>query len=259
MTLFFNSRATKISPKKSIKPLLISLLLALFNSSSSLADNNTTPLKAFSAEYSAILNGSSVSGSAVRQLEFNPEGQAVFSFKAKVNLAKLHEESLLSWNQCTPVPLAYQRSLRVFFRNKKQSIQFDQDKLKAHYDDGKKSGHADIPAQTLDRISLQLALRCDLQKGKQQGNYTVFDRNKLKTYQFKVVGDEIIDTPIGKLQATKVQLQRKNKNRQTWLWFSKQHDYLLVKLKQEEPGGGNKPSSSNELEITISKLDRHTH
>lgn len=229
---------------------LISLLLALpafANEANSASPSHKQTLKAFTAKYSAILNGSSVNGTAVRQLQFRPNGQATFSFMARVNIAKLTEESLLGWDQCTPVPQTYQRSLRVFFRNKKQSIHFDQNKLQANYTDDKKSGQADIPAKTQDRISLQLALRCDLLNGKQQGSYTVFDSNKLKTYQFKVTGEEIIDTPIGKLTATKVQLQRENSDRQTWLWFSKQHDYLLIKLKQSE-------SSSESLEITISEF-----
>lgn len=230
--------------------ILISLLPAipaLASEAGAISPPQKQTLKAFTAKYSAILNGSSVNGTAVRQLQFGPNGQATFSFKAKVNIAKLAEESLLGWDQCTPIPHTYQRSVRVFFRNKKQSIHFDQSKLQAYYKGDKKSGQADIPANTQDRISLQLALRCDLLNGKQQGSHTVFDRNKLKTYQFKVIGEDIIDTPIGKLAATKVQLQRENKDRQTWLWFSKQHDYLLVKLKQSE-------SSSKSLEITISEL-----
>jgi len=237
--------------------LLLSLLLPLHSSASEPSPNSKEftssstshlPLKAFTAKYSAVLNGSKVRGSATRQLINNANGESIFSFNAKVNIAKLAEESLFHWNQCTPIPKAYNRSLRVFFRIKKQSIQFDHQKLKVQYTYDKKSGEADIPENTLDRISLQLALRCDLKQGKYEGSYAVFDRKRVKEYQFKTLGEEEIETPIGKLLATKVQLLRKNKNRQTWLWFSKQHDYLLVKLKQNE-------SSSENLEITISEIE----
>lgn len=242
--------------------LLLTLLLLIFllpfhssaseptlNDKKSISSSTTQQaLRAFTAKYSAVLNGSKVRGTAIRRLIYNASGESIFSFTAKVNIAKLAEESVLSWNNCTPIPKAYTRSLRVFFRNKKQSILFDHKKNEVQYTYGKKSGGASIPENTLDRISLQLSLRCDLKQGKHEGSYYVFDRNKIKNYQFKVLGDEEIETPIGKLLATKVQLLRKNKDRQTWLWFSKQHDYLLVKLKQNE-------SSSENLEITISEIE----
>jgi len=238
--------------------LLFSLLLPLHSTASEIsllnekgiADSSTfqQPPKAFTAKYSAVLNGSRVRGSAIRQLINKANGESIFSFKAKVNIAKLAEESVILWNQCTPISKAYNRSLRVLIRNRKQSIQFDHQKLKVQYTYDKKSGIADIPVNTLDRIALQLSLRCDLKQGKREGSYSVFDRNKIKNYQFKVLGEEEIETPIGKLLTTKVQLLRKNKDRQTWLWFSKQHDYLLVKLNQNE-------SSSENLEITISAIE----
>lgn len=213
------------------------------------ADINEPLIKAFTAKYTAILDGSPVRGSAIRQLSYLPNGQANFSFTARVNLASLLEESQFNWNACTPVPDTYIRSLRVFIRNKKQSLDFDHQKLVVNYQYGKKSGQAKMPGNTFDRISMQLALRCDLIKGNSNGRYTVFDRNKLKTYQFKVLGKETIDTPIGKLETTKVELVRENKDRQTLLWFSNNHNFLLVKLQQNE-------SSSSDLEITISEVNK---
>ena len=68
-------------------------------------------------------------------------------------------------------------------------------------------------------------------------NYTVVDGKQVKNYQFKVVGTETLETPIGQLTTVKVARVRENNARETIFWLSPEHDFLLVQLRQSEPDG----------------------
>jgi len=60
---------------------------------------------------------------------------------------------------------------------------------------------------------------------------------KLKQYRFEVVGEETLDTPLGKVTTIKVRRkENNNEEREIYAWFAKDFQYLLVRLQQEENG-----------------------
>ena len=97
-----------------------------------------------------------------------------------------------------------------------------------------------LPANTLDKLSYQLQLRQDLsnQRDIQQQQYTIADGGRLKHYRFETQGEEILSTPVGKLNTIKVKRIREHDSKRiTYLWLAKDWDHLIVRLRQKERDG----------------------
>ncbi len=69
--------------------------------------------------------------------------------------------------------------------------------------------------------------------------YQVMDGDEIDTYDFRVLGEERVDTVVGSVDAIKVERVRDptQSKRITILWFAKDWDYLLVRLQQVEKDG----------------------
>ncbi|MBF0470287.1 MAG: DUF3108 domain-containing protein [Gammaproteobacteria bacterium] len=84
-----------------------------------------------------------------------------------------------------------------------------------------------------DRLSYQWQLRQDLKTGKKRMEYRVVDGDELKTYTFTVVGEERLK--IGSKKVATVAVERIADNgRETRFWCAIDHDYLLVKIMQDD-------------------------
>jgi F420-0:gamma-glutamyl ligase-like protein len=70
-------------------------------------------------------------------------------------------------------------------------------------------------------------------------SYQVVDGDEIETYDFRVLGEEVVSTQAGQVDAIKVERVRDptQTKRQTMLWFAKDWDYLLVRLHQVEKDG----------------------
>ena len=72
-----------------------------------------------------------------------------------------------------------------------------------------------------------------MRAGRDDLEFAVFDRMRLRSFQFKVGGLEIIDTPMGSIEA--VRIERINqKRRKTTLWFAPKMDFMPVKIVQND-------------------------
>lgn len=99
---------------------------------------------------------------------------------------------------------------------------------------GNKTGKVTLKGGEFDGVGYQLQLRCDLMNGVSPMIYPVVERNDIDKLEFQVVGEEELETSLGKLNTVVVKRVRNNSNRITTLWFAKDLDYLMVKLLQEE-------------------------
>ena len=65
------------------------------------------------------------------------------------------------------------------------------------------------------------------------------DGDEIETYDFRVLGEEVVRTAAGLIDAIKVERVRDptQSSRKTILWFAKDWDYLLVRLHQVEKDG----------------------
>jgi hypothetical protein len=99
---------------------------------------------------------------------------------------------------------------------------------------GNKTGVVPLQDGEFDNLNYQLALRCDLIAGKTTFMYPVVDRDEVDHLEFKIMGEEVLETKLGKLNTVVLKRVRNNNNRITTLWFAKDRDYVMVKLLQEE-------------------------
>ena len=127
----------------------------------------------------------------------------------------------------------YSYQKKVFINKSQLSTVFDWIKKHA-ITSGNKTGKVSLTGGEYDNLNYQLALRCDLMAGKNEFIYPVVDRDEVDRLEFKIMGEETLETKIGKVNAVMVKRVRNNNNRITTLWFAKDKDYVMVKLLQEE-------------------------
>ena len=98
---------------------------------------------------------------------------------------------------------------------------------------------AEQPAPT-DRLAVQLILMTALANGRQPETYPVVDKGRIKTYEFRYLGREALDTAIGMVDTVVVERRRGDSSRITTTWFAADHDYLPVRVEQRKTGKDDK-------------------
>lgn len=94
-----------------------------------------------------------------------------------------------------------------------------------------------IPAGTLDRASIELALMRDAAVNPARSlTYSVVDKGALKTYRFEPAGNREIKVPAGKFKCLEYRRGRKSDKRATSLCLAPEADYLPVYATHSEKG-----------------------
>lgn len=190
----------------------------------------------FNAVYKAEYGSLTIT--ATRSLQRLSDNSMELRFAAKSWLARIEEVSQFQWNtegQLVPKRYHYQRS--GLGRDRQALLNFDWQNQKVVNNVQNKPWSMDLPQAALDKLSYQLQLRHDLINDKQNMSYKIADGGRLKTYDFKVLGEETLSTPLGQLNAVKVERIRKNAKRTTHLWLAKDWNHLVVRIRQTEKNG----------------------
>lgn len=82
----------------------------------------------------------------------------------------------------------------------------------------------------LDKLLYQYSIMLDLRDGKDELVYRIADGGKEKVYVFETLGEEYIETPLGKLRTIKLERRRSDSDRQSIFWSAPEMNYLPVKL-----------------------------
>ncbi len=90
---------------------------------------------------------------------------------------------------------------------------------------------------TLDKLLYQYLIMLDLESNKLPLSYIIADGGKEKIYDFELLGEEVIKTPLGDLQTLKITQHKLNSDVQTTLWCAKDINYLPVKVEHIEHDG----------------------
>lgn len=90
----------------------------------------------------------------------------------------------------------------------------------------------ELGAGMVDRLLIQLVIMRDIAAEALPTTYTVVDRNEVKIYELKVIGDEMLPTPAGQFDTVKVRRQRPGSSRATMIWAARDLNYLPVKMVQ---------------------------
>ncbi len=196
-------------------------------------------LQSFSASYTADWKQLPFSGKAERSLKEQDDGTWKLDFSASMLVASLNETSWLNLVNGDIQPSKYRYSRSGLGKSKKIKQEFDWQTQRATGSDRGKPINRTLIQGVQDKSSYQLALQRDVADGKTSMSYQVLDGNDLDTYDFRVLGEESVDTKVGTVDAVKVERVRDptQSKRITVLWFAKDWDYLLVRLQQVERDG----------------------
>ena len=194
------------------------------------------PIAPFTAQYSMEWNGGiSLSGTTTRQLKSIDNNQWAFKSSASAMFASINESTVFTWQTDTLSPLHYSFKRSVLGKKRLVDVNFDWTNLQATNDVENKPWQMPIKAGVQDKLSYQLLLQLDLAKGKTEFNYEVADGGHIKHYAFRVDGKERIKAPIGEYDAIRVvRVREKDNPRKTYIWFTPELNYQIIKLEQTE-------------------------
>lgn len=208
------------------------LVLAVFSSLTTAADAPKT----FDNQYKAKLYGFNIT--VTNRLTKTADNQYDLLFKAESFIGSITEESKMQWNptQQSISPLHYSYARRGVGKSRTAELSFDWDKKSVTNNVQKTTWQMDIAQSVQDKLSYQIQMQQDLLNGQKNFTYQIADGGRLKEYKFSTVGEEMLDTPLGKVNTVKIKRSRENDERVTYAWLAKDWNYLLVRLQQEEKG-----------------------
>ena len=222
-------------PNHSFRSLTITLLsgVVLLFSTQSFAEGTcstfTTP---YEAAYYGSYKGWRVD--TTQKLEQRGNGQWRLSIHGDSALGSILEKSFFKISSSGKIiSQEYSYQKKILINKSNLETLFDWNKKHA-VTTGAKTGDVVLQGGEFDNLNYQLALRCDLMAGKSSFLYPVVDRKEIDSLEFKIMGEEVLDTKLGKVNTVIVKRVRNNNNRITTLWFAKDMDYVMVKLLQEE-------------------------
>ena len=196
-------------------------------------------LQPFSASYTADWKQLPVSGSAERSLKREDDGRWTLNFEASMLVAGLTEESTFRVDNGALLPLTYRLNRSGLGKGKKVEQDFDWEQKQVIGTDRGDAVRFPLNRGLLDKSTYQVALQQDVAAGKKSVSYQVVDGDEIETYDFRVLGEEVVRTKAGLIDAIKVERVRDptQSTRKTVLWFAKDWGHLLVRLHQVETDG----------------------
>lgn len=201
--------------------------------------NSAPPtLTPFSADYRTEwkLGWFSIDIDAKRSLQRLANGNWFLSFEAETGAAALKETSEFSLKDGQIQPLEYHYDASGLFNEPDRSLLF-LPPLRLVKDLKNNKNYPEAWQQEIqDNLTYMLQAGLDLAAGKTELAYTVFEKKRAKEFRFRVVGEEVINTRIGKLRTLKIEQIRDRKSREVFAWFAIDHHYNLVQLRDKENG-----------------------
>jgi hypothetical protein len=193
-------------------------------------------LTPFTASYHFNVDNK-LSGSATRTLEKTGSNEWQYIFSATAPLSATTETSRFSFDGKTVTPLAYDQKLKVFMIKKQASISFNWKTMKATGRRDARSVEYAIKPGMLDALNMEVQIRNDLKEtGKLGGPYTLASPKDASPLSFVINGEEMLDTPMGKIKTLKVSRVHGDAKRHTTFWLAEDLDYLPAKVLQNDSG-----------------------
>ncbi len=207
-------------------------------------------LTPFSASYSSTykLGWFTLNIDGKRELKQLENNDWQITFDAYTNGASINEKSIFSLQKNQLVPVEYHYKTGGLLNKQPQDIEFNAAK-KLIKDTNNNTTYKDIWQENIqDNLSYIVQASLDLSQGKKELQYPILKSDYVKIYSYKVVGEEVINTKIGKLKTIKIERIGDKKDRTISAWFSIDHSYQLVRLNESKNG-------KTTYQIDISKLE----
>ncbi|MDA8645916.1 DUF3108 domain-containing protein [Porticoccaceae bacterium] len=193
----------------------------------------------YSASYRATYNGLEIE--AEYKLQDLGNGFYKEASHAKSVFGKIKEATefkITNEGVIHPHHYSYKRSIMGVSKSERQS--FDWKQMTVNYEKKDSTVVSTIEPGVLDIVTHKVQIRRDLMNGTRPLSYRVMKRGKLKTYDYEIIGEEVINTDLGALKTTKIRrVTNADKKRDTVVWLAKDWDYLIVKLTHDDNGEKN--------------------
>lgn len=229
------------------KPLLCLATLALVGLADrpAMAQTNGTAagkLAPFSIEYQVVYRGSNAGTSHLdlvrstgSQWRYSSSNKARGIFRL-VFPGEIRQSSVLKIDQGEVRPLRFEADDGTDSTKRDIRLDFDWSRARASGTAEQKPVDVTLPAGTQDSMSVQLALMLALQRGEHPENFTLLDKNELKTYLYREVGRESLTTPQGTFETVVWSSQRAGSSRVTRVWYAAELGYLPLKAQRLRDG-----------------------
>ena len=171
--------------------------------------------KPFAVSYSLHTNGLKV-GESVRILEKEKTGRYVFRSESRSSgilglFLNDHVVEKSAWSlsgeDIHPLRYTYRQSGS---KNSVQSVRFDWRAKTIDNREGNKTWRLRLTPNLFDKLVYQIAIMRDLAAGKRTLAYQIVDGGKIKYYRFAYIGEEVVETPLGKIRAVRLNAGKKS-------------------------------------------------
>ena len=217
-------------------------LLALLAAGAAMA-TDAEPGTPFVVSYNLYNRGAKVA-TMHRAMNQRPDGS--FSYRSETKTTGLFslvrkdqiiEESIWNLADGRLQPLFYTYDHSGGRKDRRVAVLFDWDEMRITNTVNGESWRMPTHPEVMDKLLYQFAIMFDLQAGRTDLQYTVADGGKVKVYEFEQVGNEEVDTPLGKFQSLKFIRHKQGTDRATILWCAPQLQFLPVKVENGEKDG----------------------
>ena len=228
-----------------------SVMLALLSPASA---TDSQPYPEFIAVYDARMNGIRIAeasfslrrlgnGDYVYQRKLTSAGVASL-FGKKVSTATSRWRFTNNWIQV----LEYQSSNEDGDADDNQHLIFNWKTAHVKNVSAADPWQTKMPAGTLDKLVMQLALLFELRDGSTEFQYPVVHEGRIKQYRFKQTGKEKIELPMGEYNTLVVERLDDDRDK-TRIWSVPELNYFPVRFHEHKKSGVEKELSLRMLEF----------
>lgn len=219
---------------------LFALALSCFANS---CHSQNTRLLEYVAEYEASANG--LAATATRSLSKIDENsyrlsnslQASLAGQTLANLVQA-SEFIIEGNRVVPLNYTYQLS---GVSRASHAIFFNWDAEIALSTDDDESWQLPLRDGVMDQLSYQVALRqalIDNSDSEAIFSFDIIDGDAIEMQQYRLVGEEILSTPLGELNTLKLERVREaSDQRASKIWLAVDWNFLLTRIEQLNNSG----------------------
>lgn len=235
------------------------LFAVTLSSFASYCYSQNAPLLEYVAQYEASANG--LAATATRSLSRIDEKSYRLSNSLEASiagqaLANLEQASEFAIDGNRVVPLNYSYQLSGVSRAS-HAIFFNWDAEVALSTEGDESWQLQLKEGVMDQLSYQVAIRqalIDNNEDETSFSFGIVDGDAIEMQEYRLVGEEIISTPLGELNTLKLERVREaSDERVTEIWLALEWDFLLTRIEQLNSSG-----LRISLELKSAELDGNT-
>ena len=194
----------------------------------------------FDASYQATSRG--LSARAQRSLvETDGQYQLSNTLELRVlgaRLGRAEEISRFQWAGQNLVPVEYVYE-QTGLGARKETVTFDWAAAQAISREDEHVWELPLHEGVQDKLSFQALLARQLtETGATEMSFDVVDNEKIETQLYRVIGDEVIETPLGRFNSVRVdRIREADSPRRTSFWLARDWSMLLLRLVQVSGNG----------------------